>query len=92
MPHAGLNNFQSPLTLDLESLCSQFEIANYDPVEYAGLIVRLDGSVTATLFASGTIMFTGVKSEEQMREFVSIVWEKIRTLSTGANIVGTEQN
>jgi len=78
--------------LELDFLSSHFEGANYDPSEFPGMIVRMNGAATATLYGSGKIMFTGADSVERMREFVNNLWEKVRSLSTGANIEGNEQN
>lgn len=78
-------------SLDLDDLSSHFEGANYDPTEFPGLIVKMNGSATATLYGSGKIIFMGVDSVERMREFVNNLLEKVRSLSTGANIVESEQ-
>ena len=80
----------SPLDLDL--LTQKFEVVNYDPVAFAGLIVKMNGSATAILYGSGKIVFTGVDSVERMREFVNLVWQKVRSFSEGANIARIEQN
>ncbi|MHA1390561.1 MAG: hypothetical protein ACTSR9_19265 [Candidatus Thorarchaeota archaeon] len=80
------------IPLDLDVLSSHFEGSNYDPTEFPGLMVRLNGSAIATLYGTGNAIITGVDSVERMREFVNSLWDKVHSLSTGANIVGSEQN
>jgi len=82
---------KTDLSYDLDYLSTQFEVTNYDPTIFPGLFVKMNGSATATLFASGNINFTGVDTVERMREFVNETVEKVRSLSARPNIVGAEQ-
>lgn len=78
--------------VDLVHVGMDIICSNYDPEAFAGLIVKMNGSATAILYGSGKIVFTGVDSVERMRKFVNLVWEKVRSLSEGANIAGIEQS
>jgi transcription initiation factor TFIID TATA-box-binding protein len=75
--------------LDLDSLSSNLEGANYDPTEFSGFIVKMNGSASATLYGNGKIIFTGVDTVKEMSEFVHILCEKVLSLS-GANIAENE--
>ncbi|MDP2900351.1 MAG: TATA box-binding protein, partial [Candidatus Bathyarchaeota archaeon] len=63
--------------IDLEAMSDVLENVMYEPEQFPGLIYRMtEPKVVLLVFASGKLVITGAKREEQVHEAV----EKIRAI------------
>lgn len=65
--------------IDLDDITKKFPDTEYNPVQFPGLVFRLESPRTATLiFSSGKMVCTGAKSEKLAIKAVKMVVQKLR--------------
>jgi transcription initiation factor TFIID TATA-box-binding protein len=62
--------------IDLKEIVTEVPKITFEPNQFPGAILRMNGGPVCLLFASGKIVITGSKSEDDIRKAVSNV-EKI---------------
>ncbi|MBI1663716.1 MAG: TATA-box-binding protein [Nitrosopumilus sp.] len=82
-PHISIVNVVATATinqkLDLTEITKKYSDVEYDPEQFAGLILRLNNPRTTTLiFSTGNMVCTGATSEEMSIKAVNMVIQKIR--------------
>ncbi|ATZ61446.2 MAG: TATA-box-binding protein [Methanosarcinales archaeon Met12] len=76
--------------LDLKSLALKFDVAEYDPKQFPGLVYRTTNPKTAALvFKSGKIVCTGAKSIDDVDVGLSRVFKNMRDV--GIKVVDEPQ-
>ncbi len=67
--------------VDLERAAFLLEGAMYEPEQFPGLIYRMkDPKVVLLIFSSGKVVCTGAKKEEQVKEAVNKIYQKLKDL------------